>query len=250
MVSIITATFNSEHHLPHAINSIRKQIYENIEWIIVDGASSDSTLTLIKQNEDVIDYWISEPDSGIYDAWNKGVSLANGEWIAFLGCDDAYYPEAIEHYINYLHANIDMNFDYVSSRVNLVNARREHIQTIGRKWTWQTFRKKMVVAHVGSLHRRSLYDRFGLYDTTYKTAADYEFLLRPRESLRAGFFDLTTASMQFGGASSDMFPALAEAKRAKQATGGRASTLCDLDNVIDMTKIVLKRNFNKKYQCK
>ena len=83
LITIITATYNAAQYLPRTIKSIREQTYENIEWIIIDGNSTDETIELIQQNEDVIDYWMSEPDAGIYDAWNKGISLARGEWIAF-----------------------------------------------------------------------------------------------------------------------------------------------------------------------
>ncbi len=249
LVSIITASFNASEYLQRTIKSIRDLSYSNIEWIVVDGASKDGTVEIMRQNDDVIDYWISEADSGIYDAWNKGVALARGEWIAFLGCDDAYYPDAIERYVRFMLANKDKQFDYISSRVELVNARQEFIQIIGRMWSWPKFLTKMVVAHVGSLHHQSLYERYGLYNTTYKSAADYELLLRARHSLRAGFVDEVTAKMQFGGLSNDFLPALAEAKRAKHDTGGRASVLCDLDNAVDVTKIILKRFLNDRYRC-
>jgi cellulose synthase/poly-beta-1,6-N-acetylglucosamine synthase-like glycosyltransferase len=95
LITIITSTYNAAEYLPRTIKSVREQTYTNIEWIIVDGNSKDNTVELIRQNEDVIDYWVSEPDSGIYDAWNKGVSLANGDWIAFLGAGDSYKPDAI-----------------------------------------------------------------------------------------------------------------------------------------------------------
>ena len=249
LVTIITATFNGAEQLPIMIQSVRDQIYDNIEWIVIDGNSTDETVAVLRSNEDVIDYWVSEPDRGIYDAWNKGIALARGEWIAFLGCDDSYYPDAVEQYVRYLAANDDRQFDYVSSKLALVNARHEIIEVIGRAWSWSRFRKKMVVAHVGSLHHRRLYERYGLYDTTYKSAADYELLLRFHETLRAGFLDVITASMQYGGVSNYMFPALAEAKRAKHETGGRSNLLCSLDNMVDMTKIILKRTLNRSYRC-
>lgn len=248
LVTIITATYNVAQLLSCTIKSIREQTYGSIEWIVVDGASRDGTVELIRQNEDVIDYWVSEPDSGIYDAWNKGVSLANGEWIAFLGAGDVYLPQAVEQYADYIASNEGKHLDYISSRVDLDNLRLEHIQAIGTRWSWPEFRKKMNVAHVGSLHHRSLYERYGLYDTAYKIVGDYELLLRPRNSLRAGFFDSTTARMLSGGASSDMGRAFVEARRAKHVTGGRANILCMLDNAVDVTKIIIKKILFRKYR--
>lgn len=249
LISIVTATFNAARTFSRVAESVRAQTYKNIEWIVIDGASSDRMVDLIRDNADIVTHWLSEKDRGIYDAWNKGVALARGEWIAFLGADDTYLPDAIEQYVRYIQVNNGKQFDYVSSRVELVNVDQEIIEVIGRGWNWPKFLKKMIVAHVGSLHHRSLYERYGLYDTTYKTAADYELLLRAGDSLCAGFLDIVTARMQFGGASNNMIPALSEAKRAKHETGGRTALLCYFDNLVDMTKIIIKRNINWKYRC-
>jgi len=250
LISIITSTYNAATLLPRTIESIRRQSYDNIEFIVVDGASKDGSVDVLRANEDVIDYWISEPDSGIYDAWNKGVLLARGEWIAFLGSDDAYYSDAIQQYVHFIQENVARRFEYVSTRVDLVNERQKYVRSIGRRWRWSQFQKKMSVAHVGSLHLRSLYERYGLYDTSYKIAADYEFLLRSGSALRAGFFDKSTATMQLGGASSNMIPALAEAMRAKHETGGRANLFCIFDNIIDMSKIMLRNVFKGRHKCR
>lgn len=95
LITIITATYNAAKHLPYTIKSIREQTYKNIEWIVVDGASQDSTVELLKQNEDIVDYWVSEPDRGIADAWNKGLALASGCGVLILNAGDTYTPNAI-----------------------------------------------------------------------------------------------------------------------------------------------------------
>src|SRR5712664_874457 len=96
LVTIITATFNDADNLLRTVKAVRELFYKNVEWIIVDGGSKDGTVEAIRRNENVIDYWMSEPDRGIYDAWNKGVSRANGDWISFLGAGDCYHPDAID----------------------------------------------------------------------------------------------------------------------------------------------------------
>jgi glycosyltransferase involved in cell wall biosynthesis len=88
LITIITPTYNAISHLSDTIESIRSQTYDNVEWIVIDGASTDGTIDLIKQNEDVIDYWVSEQDNGIYEAINKAVKFARGDWCFFLGSDD------------------------------------------------------------------------------------------------------------------------------------------------------------------
>lgn len=95
LISIITASYNAEKDLLWTFKSIREQTYDNIEWIIIDGASTDETVSLIKKNEDIVDYWISEPDKGIADAWNKGLSMASGDGILILNAGDVYSPDAL-----------------------------------------------------------------------------------------------------------------------------------------------------------
>ena len=87
-ISIITITFNSEEHLEQTIESVAAQTYPSIEYIIVDGGSTDGTLDIIKRHEEDIDRWISEPDDGIADAFNKGIALATGDFVYFLNSDD------------------------------------------------------------------------------------------------------------------------------------------------------------------
>jgi len=239
LITIITATYNSIECFPTAIESVRAQTYDNVEWIVVDGASSDDTLDLFKQNEDVIDYWISEPDKGIYDAWNKGIGFASGEWIAFLGADDSYFEGALEAYVTLIVNYRDSQLDYISSRVNLTEGCKK-VRTIGQPWNWKTFQRYMTVAHVGSLHSRALFKKYGLYDTAYRICGDYELLLRPREKLKAAYIDFVSVNMSIGG-SSDSSLALYEAERAKVLTGGRNSLLSYIEKMIAVGKLKLRK---------
>jgi glycosyltransferase involved in cell wall biosynthesis len=90
LISVITVVFNGENYLAETIRSVLNQTYENIEYIIIDGGSSDKTVDIIKKHEGQIDYWVSEKDKGIYDAMNKGIDLSNGEWINFMNAGDNY----------------------------------------------------------------------------------------------------------------------------------------------------------------
>lgn len=198
--SIIIATYNSERTLQRTLDSIISSDFKDYEIIIVDGLSSDATLDIIRKNNSYIANVISERDSGIYDAWNKGVQVSNGDWIMFVGSDDLLYSDALKNYYEFVQSS-KIEYEYISSRVELININQKVLRVIGKPWNWQIFKKYMCVAHVGSIHHHSLYKKYGLYDMSYKITGDYEFLLRAKDTLIAGFFDIVTAQMQIGGVS-------------------------------------------------
>lgn len=197
-VSIITSTFNADKFLAECIQSILNQTYNNFEFIIIDGGSTDDTVNIIKKNESHITYWISEKDSGIYQAWNKGIKQAKGEWILFLGADDQLLPNALESYISFINENSDVKYDYISSRVKRVRLDGSIEGVVGLPWKWGQFKYRMTTAHPGSFHSKHLFSKFGNYSEEYKIVSDYEMLLRPGKTLKAGFIDQITVLMSTG----------------------------------------------------
>ena len=235
LVSVITVVFNGRSYLEGCLESVLHQDYPNLEHIVVDGGSADGTLDILHRYEDRIAFWKSEPDHGIYDAWNKGLREARGEWICFLGVDDEFLPGAVSAYMTL--ANRHPEADYLSSQVRWVHP-SGYERTIGGPWTWQQFSRYMCTAHVGSMHRRRLYDRLGSYDTSYRIVADYELLLRAREGLNAAYTPVTTVMMRAGGIS-DSTVALEEQARAKTSTGGRNAILAAIEFRIAKVKFAL-----------
>jgi len=152
MYSIIIATYNSANTLAEAIQSVLQQTLKDFELIIIDGKSSDGTLEIIKSYEKEITYWISEKDKGVYDAWNKGIKIAKGEWICFLGSDDIMLPTTIEKYNDFIITNIDRRFEFISSKIELVRNNLEKIKVVGEAWNWNTFKKYMNALHPGAMH--------------------------------------------------------------------------------------------------
>ena len=225
LVTVVTAVFNGQLYLAGCLESVLRQDYPNIEHIVLDGGSSDGTLDMLRQYDDRIAYWKSEPDHGVYDAWNKALAEAHGEWICFLGVDDELLPGAVSAYMALARNNPQA--EYLCSRVRWVHP-SGHERINGKPWSWPEFSRWMCVAHVGSMHRRTLYDRLGNYDTSYRSAADYELLLRARDQLNAAYMPNISSMMRAGGVSDDS-AALIEAKRAKIATGGRNKMLAELD---------------------
>lgn len=246
LISVITASYNSEKTIKKTLQSVLGQSINNFEHIVIDGKSSDNTVSIIKSFEKVYSEknipfkWISEEDNGIYDAWNKGIKIAEGEWISFLGSDDIYYSSALENYQQVIKANKDKNIDYISSKVKLVKDDKL-IKTISGKWHWKTFRRYMNVAHVGSLHSRKFFVKFGLYDTTYKIAGDYEMLLRAKQSLKYYFLNEITAEMEDGGLSNSMVKtALKETRVAKVHTGNVSNYIAGFDQFVAFLKAKVK----------
>lgn len=240
LVSIITAVRNSGALLEKTILSIVSQRYENFEYIIIDGASTDGSIEIIKKYQNAIDYWISEPDQGIYEAWNKGLLVSKGDWIGFVGAGDTYYKDAIENYINGILKTGEKNLEYISSKNDLIAGKDKVIRTIGSKWEWKRFKKYMNVAHVGSLHHKSLFQKYGYFDPSYNICGDYEFLLRPRENLIAGYIDKVTTRMRSGGISHNSDQALKEAMRAKIITGKRRKSICTIEMGIAWVKFQVR----------
>ena len=236
LVTVVTAVFNGQLHIAGCLESVLGQDYPNIEHIVMDGGSSDGTVDVLRQYDDRIALWKSEPDNGVYDAWNKALAEARGEWICFLGVDDEFLPGAVSAYMALAAKNPQA--EYLSSWVRWVHP-SGYERTKGGPWAWPEFSRWMCVAHVGSVHRRSLFDRLGVYDPSFGTAADYELLLRERGSLQAAYMSRVTAMMRAGGMT-DGRNALADMKRAKIITGGRNAMLATIEHGIANAKFVLR----------
>ena len=224
LVTIITPTFNAAKTLTACLQSVNSQDYPSLEHIILDAGSKDATLDILREHAKP-GSWTSEPDINIFDAWNKGLAKARGEWIAFLGADDRLLPGAVSAYMELARKHPEA--EYLSSHVQWVDPAGGS-RTIGKPWSWPRFQRYMCTAHVGSMHRRSLFEKYGKYDITLPIVADYEMLLRAGSRLKAAFLPEVTVEMQ-GGGNSDNLRALDEELRVKIGTGGRAAWLSHLE---------------------
>jgi len=236
LVTVVTAIFNGKQYVAGCLESVLSQDYPNIEHIVFDGGSTDGTLDVLREYDDRIAFWKSEPDNGIYDAWNKALADAHGDWVCFLGVDDEFLPGAISAYMALAEENPQA--EYLSSKVKFVHISGFE-RIIGRTWAWKKFRKIMCTAHVGSMHRRSLFDKLGTYDTSFRIVGDYELLLRARSKLKSAYMPVITAMMRAEGASSN-YNSLEEATRAQILSGGRNKTLALMDLRVAKTKYALR----------
>jgi glycosyltransferase involved in cell wall biosynthesis len=226
LISIVIATFNAERVVARCLDSIISQKRQSLELILIDGDSQDNTIEIIQKNSTYIDFFISEPDKGIYDAWNKGIRVSCGKWIMFLGSDDILLPDAIDNYIQFIETHPIEKFDIISSKLDYVDKKGRHLKYVGKKWEWIRFQHNgMMMAHPGMLHNRKFFDKYGLYDISYQFCGDYELLLRAGSNLKDGFMDILTVKMQHGGASFSI-KAIKETNKAKYITGHQNLLYC------------------------
>lgn len=170
LISIITITLNAEIYLEQTIQSVLNQTYKNIEYIIVDGGSTDGTLGVIEKYKNAIAHIISEKDEGIADAMNKGVSLASGDYIIFLHADDYFHHDTcLEESIKFL----EVTTDILACRIQFGKDQKIITPTGFNFWT--NFKG---MPHQGILCRRSLIESLHGFDTQFKICMDYDLLLR------------------------------------------------------------------------
>lgn len=235
-VSLILTTYNSGENLKKTLESIEKQDYSNIEVVIKDGCSTDQTLDIIKQyqrqsKKNVI--WNSRKDSGIYDAMNQGYAMSSGEVIAFFNdvfVDDSVVAKLIKKIEE---INPYTKEEYIGAHADLVYVDGEKII---RKWKMGqgTIYQGWMPGHPTLFLKREVYEKYGLYDTSFKIAADYEFMIRflkERENQLA-YLPETVIKMFYGGTSSgglkSYLISLAEGHKALKMNGIKGAVLVDI----------------------
>jgi len=225
LLTVIIAVFNSKATLQRCIDSIVRQTYPNKELIIIDGGSTDGTVAMLEENCDSFSYWISEPDLGIYNAWNKGLAHARGEWICFLGADDYFWNDTVLERIAAKLVLLPENIRVAYGLIMLIGADGEAPRPKGEPWEQikEFFREYMCIPHVGTMHRRSLFERYEKFDESFRIAGDYELLLRELITGEAEFFpEIISVAQVLGGISThpeNYLPTLRETLRAQKMHG-------------------------------
>ena len=201
-ISIITVVWNNEETIKDAIESVLNQTYENIEYIIVDGASTDGTIEIVKGYADKVNKFISEADGSLYEAMNKGISLATGDVIAFLHSDDAHADRSI---ISTVVDQFDINIQGVYG--DLLYTDKVDMDKIFRYWKSCDFSpsllsKGWMPPHPTLFLRREVYQKYGTFDTSFKIAGDYDFMLRIlKDNIVVKYLPQVVYKMRVGGES-------------------------------------------------
>jgi len=178
LISIITVVYNGEQFLEETIQSVINQSYDNMEYIIIDGGSSDGTLDVINKYEDRIDYWVSEKDKGISDAFNKGVKVSSGEYINFQGDGDGFVSsDALEKVFQNINSKEDI---FVSARIRRVDVDDAEIFTSKHivNFDKSSLLFRMSLPHQSLFTHKSYFEKYGLFDVDNIFCMDYEHLLR------------------------------------------------------------------------
>jgi glycosyltransferase involved in cell wall biosynthesis len=197
LISIITVAYNAARTIEQTIKSVISQSYENLEYIIIDGGSTDGTLDIIKKYKDRIDFWIREPDKGIYDAMNKGITYANGELIGIINADDWYEPDIISYIADCL-INTDKN-TVIHGLLRII--KDEQFYSI--KGNSTRVLKYDMIQHPTCFIPKSIYQQCGMYNIKYKYSADYDLVLRYVNSgVQFKFIEQVIANFRIGGISS------------------------------------------------
>ncbi|MDF1584496.1 MAG: glycosyltransferase family 2 protein [Methyloprofundus sp.] len=171
LISVITVVFNGEQYLEQTINSVIGQTYDNVEYIIIDGGSTDGTLDIIRRYEGAIDYWVSEGDEGIYDAMNKGISVASGEWLNFMNAGDFFANDKIIYDVFKEKIKADLIYGDHEIRYSTINKKFK------AKSILEIF-KGMIFCHQSMFVSKALQLEFPYEYEQYKFASDFSFIFR------------------------------------------------------------------------
>ncbi len=185
--------------MERCLDSIVAQEFEDWELLLADGASTDGTVDIIGKYEQHIAWWQSRKDDGIYDAWNQALRHARGEYVCFLGADDAWVDN--EALTRIFAAIGNRQYDVVTSCGMFSDSSTGKEFTYGSAWNYRRIGRRTVVCHPGLLHRRSLFHTYGLFDTQYRIAGDLDFLLRLPPDLHALHVDATSVLVEAAGTS-------------------------------------------------
>ncbi len=206
-ISIVTASYNSDATLRNTIESVLSQTYEDIEYIVIDGASKDDTISIIKEYEPRFNgrmRWISEPDKGLYDAMNKGIRMATGEIVGIINSDDFYHRTDVIEKVAEAFKNKEVEAVYGDVRfVNPQKLSKTVRYYSSKNFSPKRFRFGFMPAHPSFFTYKKYFEEFGYYKTDYKIAADYELLVRflHAHKLKTKYLSLDFMKMRMGGAS-------------------------------------------------
>lgn len=231
-ISIITVVLNARHTITDALQSVAHQTHDNIEHIVIDGGSTDGTLEILTTHQAQLSKLVSEPDSGLYDAMNKGLQLATGDVIGILNADDVYQDETVLHQVANAHADDSLDACYA----DLVYVRQQNLDKVVRYWrsmdhTEGLCFKGWMPAHPTLFLKQRVYHTVGLFDTRLRFQADLEFCARAFElhKISSVYIPKLWVRMRMGGVTNNSLKSIVkgnwESYRALKRIGLRRNPI-------------------------
>lgn len=199
-ISIITINYNDKIGLTKTLNSVISQSWQDFEFIVIDGGSTDGGREVIEQYKDKIDYWVSEPDKGVYNAMNKGIIAAKGEFLIFMNSGDTFYDDQV---VEKIESQLTSEFDIYYGDYYRVYSNSTKKRTFPEKLSFSFFYSSSL-SHQSSVIRRKLFFDIFLYNEDYKIASDWEFFIYAicYKNLAYKYLNLTISNFDFTGISS------------------------------------------------
>ncbi len=200
-ISVITVCRNSQDTIKDTISSVNQQTYVDVEHVVVDGHSSDNTMAIVRASPSITNY-VSEPDNGIYDAMNKGIAMATGDIIGILNADDFYIDDTVLCDVQkvFMDDSVDACF------ADLVYVSQDNTDNVVRYWKSQNYKSDLfktgwMPAHPTFFVRKRVYEKYGVFDLSYKIAADFELLFRfiEKNKIRTMYLQRVIIKMRLGG---------------------------------------------------
>lgn len=239
-ITIITVSYNAEKSIRDTLQSVLNQSYKKIEYIIIDGASTDNTLEIITSYKNKIAHIISEPDKGLYDAMNKGIKLSTGDVIGFLNADDIFANNSIIQKIADTFTNdtdaIYSDLAYVNHELN-----KQQRLWIPGEYHHELWHLAWSPPHPTFYAKKDLYDRYGNFDLSHQVSADYELLFRfiYKEKINVKYLAETTVLMRTGGVSNSSWKNIIQGNREIFRTWSKHHI------PLNKTKFIFAKIFNR-----
>lgn len=222
LLSIVCAVFNGERSLPDLLGSYAAQHSPDTELIVIDAASTDSSWEQVLAHRAVVGAALSEPDQGIYEAWNKALPLCRGRYVSFIGCDDRLAPAALHALCSAIRGVSSTPADdapHVFAGFNVMTRQGIPVALLGEVFRLGRLPRRMMIAHVMAAHELAWLRAAGGYDPSYRSSGDYELLLRLRAGLKVHTLPAILAFMEDGGTSRRLWLPHLENFRARHQAG-------------------------------
>jgi hypothetical protein len=203
--TIVVAVYNGAATIQRCLDSVRNQTCLDRELIVIDGGSADGTTSILERSGDVVTYWHSEPDKGIYDAWNKALQKATGQWILFLGADDFLLSSETLTNVALQLRTAYPPFRLAYGQIAQLDQAGNRVGIVGKPWEKTTSSKKgcMPIPHQATFHHRTLFDQYGLFDISFRICGDHDFVLSELLVNDPLHIDIVVAAMGLGGLSTN-----------------------------------------------